>query len=107
MWFQHCARMTFQGQKYDLRFWPPKKVWIDLLQIFFGNGFLLREDIHKVWRGCLVLFQRYDFLKSCLPIILYVDRKILDKNEKWQSQKPRDLLVEKNHANAFTQGKVP
>jgi hypothetical protein len=29
----------------------------------------------------LVLFQRYDFLKSCLPVILYVDRTLLEKNE--------------------------
>jgi hypothetical protein len=30
---------------------------------------------------CLVLFQRYDFLKSCMPVILYVDWTLLEKNE--------------------------
>ncbi len=35
-----------------------------MLLFFWGNSLQLPEDIHEVWRGCLVLFLRYDFLKS-------------------------------------------
>jgi len=47
------------------------EVMIYLLQIFFDNSLLLLEDIHKVWRGCLVLFPRYDFLKLCFQKVIH------------------------------------
>ncbi len=65
--FNFYARMTFSRSKIWPQILTTKKsmeVMIYLRQIFYDNGLLLLEDIHKVWRGCLILFQRNDYQKK-------------------------------------------
>ena len=90
-------------QKYDLRFWPPKKVWRPwfICFTFFDNGIIIiwRQNFEEgVW-FCFRLFE------IMLTIHSVCGQDTFRQKRKWQSQKLRDLFVEKNHVNSLTQEK--